>query len=336
MSLNHEEICPKCGSKHIRKFGKIYLKNEILQKFRCLRCKYVWHKPFTSKIPQKMFELILEMLKKFIRDIDLGKDKTHAGWIPLNDENVRDIQKLNFCEVDPRNMVGRINPDGEIPNDIFMTEEGLIFFDCINSLKVIEELWQSSKDVKEYHNIIVTGLKFMFKNAHYSFWEKEKGAIPENIRSIVLSPKWIKVARDLSEKLADDFLEAMFGEKHKGDNNITLKVINERFNSETILKNEVLKSQWSRVITYFHEQGEILEFLGLIWYANNKAVENKIEYEGAKIRIFEEVIKIITNKRQIAASELREKLKSVRENLDRLMEEDKWGLNWCDIFTIPQ
>ncbi|MEO0252418.1 MAG: hypothetical protein ABIM44_09330, partial [candidate division WOR-3 bacterium] len=299
-------------------------------------CGYVWHEYIVEKIPPKTFDLILEMLRAFIKDLELGKGKNDAGWIPLSDEKIKDIQKISFCEIDLENISGRVNPNSQIPAEIFMTEEGHIFYDYIKSLKVIEEIWQVSSGSKEEYLIALEmGLKSMFKSAYYFLWEKEKGAIPEDVRSLILSPKWIKVTEDLANLLAERVSEAILQKNDKERENVAPQKRYKHFNFEKLFKNEILKSQWDRIVAYFREHDELIESLGLIWYAINKAAENEIEYEGARIKILEETIKIVASRRRITASDLREKLKGIGENLDELIEKDKWGLNWRDVFTIP-
>jgi hypothetical protein len=276
-------------------------------------------------------EVILNMLRTLIRDLDFGKDLHDAGWLPLKEEDVRNLQQFSFCEVDYENMRGRINPLSKLPEDLLLTNEGLIFSDYIKSVDVIKEVYRRCEDVKQYHNIIASGLKFMFQKANYVFWEKEGGSVPDEIRSLILSPQWVraseKFANLLTQSLLTTIIDGTIGEDRltttQEENNEILKIFN------------AIKTQWMSIVKYFSEHPELIEFLGLIWFTFKRVEENRVEYLGARIFVFNEVAKMVANKKGIGKDLLHKKLEEMSEDLDKLIEKEQWGVSWSDIFTIP-
>jgi hypothetical protein len=334
-----KEICPNCGSLYVIKYGKIQLKEKTLQKYRCMNCRYIWHEHIAESMSPNTFELILNMLRAFIRDIDLGKSVDDAGWIPLNEENIRCLQKISFCEVDYENMSGRVNPHSKLPEDLLLTEEGLIFSEYIKSLDIAEEVRRICNNEKEYLSAITKGLKLMFQRARYTFWEREDekggGYIPDKIRSLILNSQWARTSESFADWLAENLLVTVYGADKLLDTGGNSGQGESHDLHLEVFDNEVLKGQWSKIIEYLSNHKEIVEFLGLIWFSFKKIDENKIDHMGARIIILEEIIKVVASKKGMDENILRDKLKTIGEALDRLNEEELWGLNWGDVFIIP-
>jgi len=326
------EICPKCGSSYVIKYGRFMLKGKALQKYRCKDCKYVWYESIPEKIPQRAYELILKMLRAFIRDMDLRKDLNAAGWLPLNEEDIRLIQELDFCEVDYENMRGRINPFSELPEDLLSTDEGLIFSDYIKSTNIIEEIRKTCKNEEEYRYAIVNGLKLMFQRAKYTFWEKEEGVMPSEVCSLVLSPQWVRASEVFANLLVKNLITSIYGSSSLLSTNESTTG-KENYGLLKILNG--IKPQFTKIVEYFSKRPELIEFLGLVWFAFKKVEEDKIDYLGARILVLDEVIKIMATKKSIDEDKLRNELKEMSENLDELIEGEPWGLSWGDVFIVP-
>jgi S-adenosylhomocysteine hydrolase len=56
---------------------------------------------------------------------------------------------------------------------------------------------------------------------------------------------------------------------------------------------------------------------------------------GARLLILEETIKAVAVKRHIDEKSLRDKLKNLGEELDKLTEGESWGVDWSNVFIIP-
>jgi hypothetical protein len=333
--LSHaREVCPKCGSLHVRKYGKLQLKEKVLQKYRCMDCRHVWYERIGGSIPQKAFELILSMLRVFIRDMDQGKSVNDAGWLPLNEEDIRSLQKISFCEIDYENMCGRVNPYGNLSEDFLLTEEGHIFSEYVKSLNIAEEVRKICKNEEEYCSTIGKGLKLMFQGARYTFWEKEEAeeTVPEDVRSVILSSQWVRASETFADMLVKELLASIYGACESIDMD---KNVAKRKDNNPLFNNVRIRDQWEKIIEYFSKHREVIDFLGLIWFAIKKVDENGIDHVGARIFILDEIIKAVADKRCMNEDDLRAELKRVGEDLDGLIEKESWGLNWSDVFTIP-
>jgi hypothetical protein len=336
--LSHaREVCPKCGSLRVRKYGKLQLKEKVLQKYRCMDCKHVWYERTVEVLSHETFELILSMFRTFIRDMDQRKNINDAGWLPLKEEDIIHLQKTNFCEIDYENMRGRVNISSKLPEDLLLTEEGRIFSEYIKSLEIIRKVHEVCRHEKEYRNAIAQGLKYMFKKSRYTFWEKEEGSIPEKIRSLILSPQWIEVSESFADFLTRDLLIAIYGVDEFLLNTNTKNMTSREFSNilSIIFEDNILKAQWKKIIEYFREHVEHVEFLGLTWLIFKEICEHGIGYVGARVLVFEEIIKKVANKRGVNENDLCNRLKMMSEELDEQTEGESWGLNWSDIFTIP-
>lgn len=326
-------ICPKCGSSYVIKYGKFKLKEKTLQKYRCKNCKHVWYEGVAESISPQAYELILNMLRMFIKDMDLRKSLDDAGWLPLNEEDLRLVRELNFCEVDYENMRGRINPLSKLPEEVLSTDEGLIFSDYIKSMSIIKEVYGVCRDEKKYCDAITNGLKLMFQRAKYAFWEKEGGFMPDEVRSLILNPQWIRISEKFSNFLAESLISTII----YGPSSIlsVYKNVIEKENSNLLKIFDNIKPQWDKILKYFYEHSELIEFLGLVWFTFKKVEEYGVDYLGARTLVFDEIVKIVAKKKGIKEEDLRSKLREISEDLDQLIEEESWGVSWNDVFTIP-
>jgi len=268
--------------------------------------------------------------------MDLGKSVDSAGWLILGEEDLRHLQGMSFCEIDRENMKGRINPSSKLPRDLLLEEEGRVFSQYAKSLDIIREIREKCENEEKYHNAIVEGLRLMFQRARYIFWEDEGGVVPNEIRSLVLSPRWVEASRNLANLLVKDLLLAIYGNKgeYRGLNAYEASA-QESYGYDLLKVFNNLKSQWKKIVDYLREHVELVEFLGLIWFAFKRAAESEIDYVGTRVLIFEEILKVVANKRSITEDVLRRKLKIMGEELDNCIEGDSWGLRWDYVFTIP-
>jgi hypothetical protein len=284
-------------------------------------------------MPREISELTLEMLKTFIKDIEQGKSVNDVGWIPLDEKNMRILRKVSFCEVDYENKRGRINPYAELPKDFLSRKEGLIFLEYNKSLSIIREIWRICRNDEEYYNTIKKGLRLMFQRARYTFWEEEtRESIPDDIRSLILAPQWAKASGDLGDLLAKDLLKKIYGTNELTD---TTRERYNNFHLSKIFYSSEVEGQWRKIAEYLSRHKEIVEFLGLIWFAADEADKSSIDYMGARLLILEETIKAVAVKRHIDEKSLRDKLKNLGEELDKLTEGESWGVDWSNVFIIP-
>jgi predicted NACHT family NTPase len=94
-------------------------------------------------------------------------------------------------------------------------------------------------------------------------------------------------------------------------------------------------SQWRKIIGFFKLNKDLLEALGLVWYVSQKTIDREIEYLGAKLLIFEAAIKIVAERNSETTISLRDKLANLSGNLESLVFEEDWGVNWNDVFRLP-
>ena len=320
----------------MRKYGKVRLRQGVLQKFKCMSCGHVWHSRLPQCIPEDLFDLVLEMLRTFIRDIEARKPLSKAGWVPLNEDYVKKLRSINFCEIDYENMSGRIAYRSRIPEELLLTDEGRIFCEILRSLEVVQEIEALKNNDHEYLEAVMAGLDEMFKNARLSFWEMEEGSIPEKLHNFVLRPQWNTIAEKISHSLTLNLLKSIWSMdsilkeyEEANDKSIDFDLL--RFAIHEIEES----SQWRKIIGFFKSNKDLLEALGLAWYVSQRTIDREIEYLGAKLLIFEAAMKIVAERNGETTNSLRDKLASLSENLDNLIFEEKWGVNWNDVFRLP-
>lgn len=333
-----KRVCPRCGSSQVRKYGKVRLQQGILQKFRCMSCKHVWHTRIVQCIPEDMSDLVFRMFRAFIRDIDAGKCLSDAGWIPLNDNEIERLREIDFCEIDYENMNGRINYKSQIPTELLLTEEGRVFHEFLRAVGIAQKVEALKNNDAEYLKAVAAGLNEMLKNAQFIFWEKKKGFIPEKLHNVVLSPKWGVFAKKIAYLLTVNLLESIWGisdvsKLHLGSNKEEIAGFNSNINS---VINEIKENpQWAKIIDFFRSNKDVLEALSLAWFVSQRAIEEEIGYLGAELLILETAMKIVADKNNEDVAILREKLANLNEELYRLVCEEIWGVNWNDVFRLP-
>ena len=294
-------ICPRCKSSWIRKYGKLYLKGGIVQKFRCLSCRYVWQEPIIRSLPEEISEIVLQMFVAFVRDLDNGKPIDKVGWIPLDDAKTEKLLKIRFCEVDKENRVGRINPKyNNIPSDVASTEEGVIFTTYLRALRVLETIERVKNDNKGFKEAISIGLKRMLKNAQYNLREVNEGGIPEKLRSIILTPQWKKIIMQSLDFLVKDLLTILWQDVGSQESDTSIDIV--------ILVKEAL--QWDKVISFFSENRDVIKHLGIVWYAD---------------WLMEKLLDRTTY----------EELEKIGEKLVEFIDKTDWEVSWNDIFCLP-
>jgi len=327
-------VCPKCGSSSLQKHGEVRSEQGILQKLKCMSCKHEWH----SQLPEDLFDKVLEMLRTFVWDIEARKPLSEAGWVSLNEDYVKKLRSINFCEIDREGMRGRIDYKNHksLPGELLSTDEGRIFCEILRSLEIVQEIEALKNNDYEYLKAVVAGLSEMLKNARFSFWEVEEGSIPEKLRSFMLRPRWNVTAERISRSLALNLLKSIWGIdgalKGYGEANdrpIDLDLL------RSVTREIEESSQWRKIISFFKSNKDLLEALGLSWYVSRKIIDREIEYLGAKLLAFEAAIKVVAERSGETINSLRERLASLSENLDNLIFEEKWGVNWNDVFRLP-
>jgi len=278
------------------------------------------------------------MLRTFVRDIEARKPPLKAGWVPLNEDYVKKLRSINFCEVDYENMNGRINYRSCMPEELLLTDEGRIFSEILRSIETVQQIEALKNNDHEYLEAVMAGLDEMFKNARLSFWEMKEGSIPEKLHNFVLRPRWNIIAEKISHSLilnlsksiwSMDGILQKYEEAEANDKSIDFDLL--RF-----VIHEIEESfQWRKIIGFFKSNKDLLEALGLAWYVNQKIIDKGIEYLGAKLLIFEAAMKVVAERNGETTDSLRDKLASLSENLDKLVFEEKWGVNWNDVFCLP-
>ena len=320
----------------MRKYGKVHLRQGVLQKFKCMSCKHVWHSRLLQCIPEDLSDLVFEMLRTFVRDIEARKPLSKAGWVPLNEDYVKKLRSINFCEIDYENMNGRIDYRSCLPEELLLTDEGRIFCEILRALETVQEIEALKNDEYEYLKAVMAGLGGMFKNARFSFWEMEEGSIPEKLRNFVLRPQWSIIAEKISHSLILNLLKSMWGvdsilKEYEEANDKSIDFYLLRFVIHEIEES----SQWRKIIGFFKLNKDLLEALGLVWYVSQKTIDREIEYLGAKLLIFEAAIKIVAERNSETTISLRDKLANLSGNLESLVFEEDWGVNWNDVFRLP-
>jgi len=320
----------------VRKYGKVHLRQGVLQKFKCMSCKHVWHSRLLQCIPEDLSDLVFEMLRTFVRDIEARKPLSKAGWVPLNEDYVKKLRSINFCEIDYENMNGRIDYRSCLPEELLLTDEGRIFCEILRALETVQEIEALKNDEYEYLKAVMAGLGGMFKNARFSFWEMEEGSIPEKLRNFVLRPQWSIIAEKISHSLILNLLKSMWGvdsilKEYEEANDKSIDFYLLRFVIHEIEES----SQWRKIIGFFKLNKDLLEALGLVWYVSQKTIDREIEYLGAKLLIFEAAIKIVAERNSETTISLRDKLANLSGNLESLVFEEDWGVNWNDVFRLP-
>jgi hypothetical protein len=276
------------------------------------------------------------MLRTFVRDIEARKPLSKAGWVPLNEDYVKKLRSINFCEIDYENMNGRIDYRSYLPEELLLTDEGRIFCEILRALETVQEIEALKNDEYEYLKAVMAGLGEMFKNARFSFWEMEEGSIPEKLRKFVLRPQWSIIAEKISHSLTLNLLKSMWGvdsilKEYEEANDKSIDFYLLRFVIHEIEES----SQWRKIIGFFKLNKDLLEALGLVWYVSQKTIDREIEYLGAKLLIFEAAIKIVAEKNSETTISLRDKLANLSGNLESLVFEEDWGVNWNDVFRLP-
>jgi hypothetical protein len=284
-----------------------------------LSCGYVWQEPLVPGLPEEEAETIRDMLRAFIRDIDDGKSLSESGWIPLNDAMIKRLSRSSFCEIDYENRTGRVNPNGELPNELASTDEGTIFSDYMKALRVLDSTKVIRGNYDEYRKAVVTGLIRMLESAQYNLWEKDIGSMPDKIRRIILNPQWMRIARKSAELLVKELLENLWGP------DVTAKVFGQVVDvgtNSSIVREALM---WEKVIEFFREKIDLIENLGLIWNVDQRIEKEGIEYLGARVLLFEKVLE--KNKW--------ERLENLGERLEESISGNGWRVNWSDIFYLP-
>jgi hypothetical protein len=276
------------------------------------------------------------MLRTFVRDIEARKPLSKAGWVPLNEDYVKKLRSINFCEIDYENMNGRIDYRSCMPEELLLTDEGRIFCEILRALETVQEIEALKNDEYEYLKAVMAGLGEMFKNARFSFWEMEEGSIPEKLRNFVLRPQWSIIAEKISHSLTLNLLKSMWDvdsilKEYEEANDKSIDFYLLRFVIHEIEES----SQWRKIIGFFKLNKDLLEALGLVWYVSQKTIDREIEYLGAKLLIFEAAIKIVAERNSETTISLRDKLANLSGNLESLVFEEDWGVNWNDVFRLP-
>ena len=329
-----KRVRPKRGSSSVRKYREVRSEQGVLQKFKCMSYKHEWH----SQPPEDLFDLVLKMLRTFVWDIEARKPLSEAGLVPLNENHVKKLRSINFCEIDCESMRGRIDYKNykSLPRELLSTDEGRIFCEILRSLEIVQEIEGLKNNDYEYLKAVVAGLSEMFKNARFSFWEVEEGSIPEKLRSFVLRPRWNVTAERISRSLVLNLLKSIWGIdgalKGYGE-------ANDRPTDLDLLRSVTREieesSQWRKIIDFFKSNKDLLEALGLAWYASRRIMDREVEYLGAKLLAFEAAIRIIAERNGETTNSLRERLARLSEDLDNLIFEENWGVNWNDVFRLP-
>jgi hypothetical protein len=276
------------------------------------------------------------MLRTFVRDIEARKPLSKAGWVPLNEDYVKKLRSINFCEIDYENMNGRIDYRSCMPEELLLTDEGRIFCEILRALETVQEIEALKNDEYEYLKAVMAGLGEMFKNARFSFWEMEEGSIPEKLRNFVLRPQWSIIAEKISHSLTLNLLKSMWDvdsilKEYEEANDKSIDFYLLRFVIHEIEES----SQWRKIIGFFKLNKDLLEALGLVWYVSQKTIDREIEYLGAKLLIFEAAIKIVAERNSETTISLRDKLANLSGNLESLVFEEDWGVDWNDVFRLP-
>lgn len=311
-------VCPRCESRDVRKYGKLTTGKGKYQRFRCESCGHVWQEPMISSVPEDCIELVLTLLKVFIADVETGKALNDAGWLPVNDNMLRKLKSLDFCEIDNKNKVARIKPTLNLPADLSLTTEGAIFFDYIKALRIIDLVQKIRKDQNKYKKAIAEGLIRMFKNARYTFWEnRDAGEIPAEVRDVILTPNRMEIMRSTAKILAAELLSSVWGEEES-------LIVSGDLNTRLIEKvKKVL--MWDDLVRFFCNNSDLIEDLGFLWYIDKIIVDYNIEYLGAIVFIYE----------QVFSRQEYEKLEVLGEELENFIGVKEWGVCWDEIFCIP-
>ena len=292
-------------------------------------CGHVWQRPLIRSVSEDLIEAVLEMLRAFVRDMDNGRGLKEAGWVPFDDDTLRRLGETGLCEVDYENRVARIDLHCKLPEDLASTDEGALFLDYLNALRVLETIKETMHDRGKYRKAIVEGLQRMLQTAHYSFWEEKEGAMPPEVRQAILNPQRIRVIRDSARLLVKELLEALWEPTQQvpWQEESLIKSFGKVVSTNDYLNvKEALG--WNRVVMFFKKKKEfssLIESLGLIWYADKMIEREGIEHLGARVLVLERVI----NKGVL------ERLESMLSELYDFISESGWGVNWSGVFRLP-
>jgi len=297
-----------------------------------------------QSIPEDASDLIFGMLRAFIRDMDAGKSLSEAGWVPLGNDDIKRLRKIDFCEIDYENMNGRINYKRQLPAELLLTEEGHVFCEYLRAVKIVQEVEALKDNDNEYLKAVAAGLNEMLKNARYSFWEKREGLIPDKLRNAILSPQWNIFARKIAYLLTSNLLESIWGISNLIELHEDLgkeEIVDFDANMISVIEEIKGNPQWVKIVDFFQSNKDLLEALSLAWYVNQRAVKEEVEYLGSELLIFEAAIRIVADKNDEDVTTLYEKLTNLDEELDKLvyeenrLDEEKWGVNWNSVFRFP-
>ena len=294
-----------------------------MQKFRCSSCGHVFQRPLIQSVREDLVEVILEMLRTFVREMDDGKKPEEAGWTPFNDNILKELKKIDFCEIDYENRVARVNPRYKLPDDIASTDEGILFSDYLKALRVLRTIEKIKCDDKKYRKAIMEGLLRMLKTAQYNFWEKEEGTMPIKIRQVILNPQRMRIIRQYAYLLVKELLKTLW----KADTKVEgLEEVTNINSDHYMIIKKALK--WDKIIEFFCKSKErinMIKDLGLIWYIDQEIEREGIEHLGARVLVLERII---------SRSEL-ENLDKMLEELEKFISKNSWEVDWSGIFRLP-
>lgn len=278
-------------------------------------------------------QLLKQLLRQFIDDVEKGKVVEEAGWMKTDDEVEYLLKRLGLYEGSTRGV--RVSLHKPLPEDLLKTEEGDIFSDMQLAIKIRNLVSELGRNQSLRTGAEISGFAYMLDASEFPVLSyrlfREGFSSHDEWHTSASNSVYLLISLAARKLWGVGSLEEAFKPlRHSSLPALEIRKQDKGKDADRVKK--VLK--WDEVLEIINRN--TCEAMGFLWYVDRLIILEGIRYPESKVLVQERAWKMLEEKTGKSIRELRS---AVIEDVDRVeretLDQDFAIVSWHEILRLP-